>query len=322
LSPVALITGINGQDGSYLAELLLRQGYRVHGTIRRSSTWALERIDHLKGKVELHFADLSDTAGLTHLVRKIRPDEVYNLAAMSDVRVSFDTPQYAGLVTGLGALAVLEAVRVAAPGARVYQAGSSEMFGGSDPEGSNEATPFDPQSPYAAAKVYGYHVARNYRDAYGMFVANGILFNHESPRRGVEFVTRKITRGAAAIVKGEADSLTLGNLNAFRDWGYAPEYMRAAWLMLQQNEPDDYVIATGETHSVQEFAEETFAWLGLDFLRYVKFDSALLRPTEVHVLLGDASKAKRVLGWEPETKFKDLARIMIQADVEARWPVR
>jgi GDPmannose 4,6-dehydratase len=312
----ALITGVNGQDGSYLADQLLARGYEVHGTIRRSSTQSTGRIAHLTGKVTLHYADLTDSASVSRVLDEVHPGEVYNLAAMSDVRASFDTPLYAASATGTGALCVLEAVRQRCPEARVYQAGSSEMFGTNPDVPCDESSRFEPASPYAAAKVFAYNVAKNYRDAYGMFVVNGILYNHESPRRGVEFVTRKITLGVAAICRRETDLLTLGNLEASRDWGFAPEYMDAAWRMLQQDEPADFVIATGETHTVREFADRAFGWAGLDYRHYVSSHAAHLeRPTEVPYLLGDPSKAKRLLGWEPDVKFDQLVDIMMQSDL-------
>jgi GDPmannose 4,6-dehydratase len=312
----ALITGVNGQDGSYLTELLLAHGYEVHGTVRRSSTPSLQRITHLTDKVILHYADLTDPASVSRVLDEVRPDEVYNLGAMSDVRASFDTPLYAASATGTGALCVLEAVRQRCPGAKVYQAGSSEMFGTNPDVPCDESSRFEPASPYAAAKVFAYNVARNYRDAYGMFVVNGILYNHESPRRGVEFVTRKITLGVAAICRREADLLTLGNLEASRDWGFAPEYMDAAWRMLQLDQPEDFVIATGETHTVRDFADRAFGWAGLDYRHYVSSHAAHLeRPTEVPYLLGDPSKAEGLLGWKPDVKFDKLVDIMMQADL-------
>lgn len=313
----ALITGVNGQDGSFLAELLLAEGYEVHGTIRRSSTWSLERLYLIRDNPRfiLRYADLSDAASLASLISSIVPDEIYNLAAMSDVRVSFDLPHYASQVTGVGALNVLEAARQAAPSARIYQAGSSEMFGTNPNVPCNESSAFEPASPYAAAKVFAYHVARNYRGAYGMFVVNGILFNHESERRGVEFVTRKITKAVGRIKRGEQKTLKLGNLDAFRDWGYSPEYMMAAYHMLQQDTPEDYVIATGKTHSVQEFAQAAFAAAGLDWSDYVVYDKELERPTEVPFLLGDYSKAERDFGWTPKVRFTELVERMVVHDL-------
>jgi GDPmannose 4,6-dehydratase len=318
----ALITGITGQDGSYLAELLLAKGYEIHGLIRRASTFNTDRIDHLykdfhdpQARVYLHYGDLSISGQLTDLLQEIRPDEIYHLGAQSHVRVSFDMPEYTGDVTGLGTIRLLEAMRKTGINARFYQASSSEMFGAAPPPQS-EATPFQPQSPYAAAKVYAYYVVRNYRDAYKLFAANGILFNHESPRRGETFVTRKITRAAARIKLGLQEMLYLGNLEAKRDWGFAGDYVEAMWLILQQDSPDDYVIATGETHSVREFAEKVFAKLGLDYQKYVKIDPRYFRPTEVDVLLGDATKARKALHWLPKVSFDQLIDMMIAADLE------
>jgi GDPmannose 4,6-dehydratase len=313
----ALITGVNGQDGSYLAEQLLANGYEVHGTLRRSSTWSLERLDAIKNhpRLILCYADLSDAAGLISLVDSVGPDEVYNLAAMSDVRVSFDIPNYAGTITGLGALNVLEAVRQAAPNARFYQAGSSEMFGTNPEIPCTEASEFRPASPYATSKVFAYHTAKNYRDAYDMFVVNGILYNHESERRGVEFVTRKITKGVADIKHGRQDKLKLGNISAKRDWGYAPEYMDAAYRMMQLDTPSDYVIATGETHSVHEFAAAAFAVAGLDCSDYIEYDKNLERPTEVPLLLGSSEKARKDFDWSPSVKFNDLVQRMTEHDL-------
>ena len=318
----AFITGITGQDGSYLAEFLLERGYAVHGLIRRSSTFNTDRIDHLyrdfhdpEARVYLHYGDLSVSGQLTDLLHDIQPDEIYHLGAQSHVRVSFDMPEYTGDVTGLGTLRLLEAIRRTGVKARFYQASSSEMFGAAPPPQS-ELTPFQPQSPYAAAKVYAYYVVRNYRDAYGLFACNGILFNHESPRRGETFVTRKITRAATRIKLGLQDRLYLGNLDAKRDWGFAGDYVEAMWLILQQNRPDDFVIATGETHSVREFAERVFQKLDLDYQQYVVIDPRYFRPTEVDVLLGDSSKAKTVLGWKPRVGFDQLIDMMIAADME------
>jgi len=319
----ALITGITGQDGSYLAEFLLGKGYEIHGLIRRASTFNTDRIDHLyrdfhdpQARVYLHYGDLAVSGQLTDLLHEIRPDEVYHLGAQSHVRVSFDMPEYTGDVTGLGTLRLLEAIRKTGTQTRFYQASSSEMFGAAPPP-QGEATPFQPQSPYAAAKVYAYYVVRNYRDAYGLFASNGILFNHESPRRGETFVTRKITRAAARIKLGLQDKLYLGNLEAKRDWGFAGDYVEAMWLMLQQDKPDDYVIATGETHSVREFAEKVFAKLGLDYQKHVAIDARYFRPTEVDVLLGDASKARKALNWQPKVSFAQLIDMMVAADLEA-----
>ncbi len=318
----AFITGITGQDGSYLAEFLLERGYAVHGLIRRSSTFNTDRIDHLyrdfhdpEARVYLHYGDLSVSGQLTDLLHDIQPDEIYHLGAQSHVRVSFDMPEYTGDVTGLGTLRLLEAIRRTGVKARFYQASSSEMFGAAPPPQS-ELTPFQPQSPYAAAKVYAYYVVRNYRDAYGLFACNGILFNHESPRRGETFVTRKITRAATRIKLGLQDRLYLGNLDAKRDWGFAGDYVEAMWLILQQDRPDDFVIATGETHSVREFTERVFQKLDLDYQQYVVIDPKYFRPTEVDVLLGDAAKARRVLGWKPRVGFDQLIDMMIAADME------
>jgi GDPmannose 4,6-dehydratase len=318
----ALITGITGQDGSYLAELLLSKGYEVHGIIRRASTFNTERIEHLYQDPHvngvhlfLHYGDIADSTNLIKLLYRIEPAEIYHLAAQSHVRVSFDIPEYTGDVTGLSTIRILEAVRETGSKAKFYQASSSEMFGKISESPQRETTPFHPRSPYGAAKVYAYWATVNYREAYGMFACNGILFNHESPRRGETFVTRKITRAIAHIKAGLQDKLYLGNLNARRDWGYAKEYVEAMWLMLQQDEPDDYVIATGETHSVEEFLTEAFSHVGLDWHNYVEIDPKYMRPAEVDVLIGDASKAKQKLGWEPKVTFKELVHLMVDADV-------
>jgi GDPmannose 4,6-dehydratase len=318
----AFITGITGQDGSYLAELLLAKGYEIHGLIRRSSTFNTDRIDHLykdfhdpQARVFLHYGDLSVSGHLTALLHEIKPDEIYNLGAQSHVRVSFDLPEYTGDVTGLGTLRILEAIRKTGIKTRFFQASSSEMFGDA-PAPQNEETPFRPRSPYAAAKVYSYWMVRNYREGYRMFATNGILFNHESPRRGETFATKKITRALARIKLGLQDKLYLGNLEAKRDWGYSPEFVEAMWLMLQEDRPDDYVIATGETHSVKDFLEEAFAYAGLDWRDYVEIDPRYFRPLEVEFLRGDASKAKRQLNWEPKVKFKELVMIMVDADLK------
>jgi GDPmannose 4,6-dehydratase len=318
----ALITGITGQDGSYLAELLLNKGYAVHGLIRRASTFNTERIDHLykdfhdpAARIHLYYGDLSVSSQLTDLLHDIQPDEIYHLGAQSHVRVSFDMPEYTGDVTGLGTLRLLEAIRKTGIKTKFYQASSSEMFGAAPPP-QNELTPFQPQSPYAAAKVYAYYVVRNYRDAYKLFACNGILFNHESPRRGETFVTRKVTRAATRIKLGLQDKLYLGNLDAKRDWGFAGDYVEAMWLMLQQEKPDDLVIATGETHSVKEFVERVFRKLNLDYQKHVIIDPKYFRPTEVDVLLGDSSKAKNILGWKPRVGFDQLIDMMIEADME------
>ncbi|MBN1470810.1 MAG: GDP-mannose 4,6-dehydratase [Syntrophaceae bacterium] len=318
----AFLTGITGQDGSYLAEYLLNKGYEVHGLIRRSSTFNTERIDHLyhdfhdpEAKLFLHYGDLSVSAQLMDLLQSVHPDEIYNLGAQSHVRVSFDMPEYTGDVTALGTLRILEAIRKTGIKTKFYQASSSEMFGAAAPP-QNEKTIFQPRSPYAAAKVYAYYIVQNYRDAYGIFAANGILFNHESPRRGETFVTRKITRAATQIKLGLKDKLFLGNLEAKRDWGFAGDYVEAMWLMLQQEEPDDFVISTGETHSVREFADIVFDKLNLDYKKYVKIDKRYFRPTEVDALLGDSTKAKKILGWKPKVSFEKLIDMMIDADME------
>jgi GDPmannose 4,6-dehydratase len=318
----ALITGITGQDGSYLAELLLSKGYEVHGLIRRASTFNTDRIDHLyrdvhdpDAKIFLYYGDLSVSGQLTDLLHDIKPEEIYHLGAQSHVRVSFDMPEYTGDVTGLGTIRLLEAIRKSGIKTKFYQASSSEMFGAASPPQS-ETTPFEPQSPYAAAKVYAYFVAKNYRQAYNIFASNGILFNHESPRRGETFVTRKITRAATRIKLGLQKKLYLGNLDAKRDWGFAGDYVEAMWLMLQQEKPDDYVVATGETHSVREFAEKVFEKLDLDYKKYVDIDHKYFRPSEVDVLLGDASKARKAFGWTPKVRFEQLVDMMIEADME------
>ena len=319
----ALITGITGQDGSYLAELLLGKGYEVHGLIRRASTFNTSRIDHLyqdphleEARLFLHYGDLSDGARMVSLLAQINPDEVYNLAAQSHVRVSFDEPEHTGDTTGIGAMRLLEAVRMAGVQCRYYQASSSEMFGATPPP-QNEETPFYPRSPYGAAKVYAYWVTKNYREGYGMHCTNGILFNHESPRRGETFVTRKITRAAARIAAGLQEHTYLGNLDAVRDWGYAPEYVEGMWRMMQADEPDDYVLATGGNFTVRDFVVASFEHLGLDWEKHVRFDERYLRPTEVDALVGDASKAERQLGWKAKVDTAELARIMVDADVEA-----
>ncbi|MFX1757355.1 GDP-mannose 4,6-dehydratase [Rhodococcus sp. As11] len=319
----ALITGITGQDGSYLAELLLSKGYEVHGLIRRSSTFNTSRIEHLyvdphdpEARIFLHYGDLSDGARLVTLLSEIRPEEVYNLGAQSHVRVSFDEPEHTGNTTGIGSIRLLEAVRLAGLQCKYYQASSSEMFGATPPPQSEE-TPFYPRSPYGAAKVYSYWVTKNYREAYGMFAVNGILFNHESPRRGETFVTRKITRAVARIKAGVEKNLYMGNLDAVRDWGYAPEYVEGMWRMLQADEPDDFVLATGEAYSVRDFLEVAFEHAGLNWEDHVKFDERYLRPTEVDSLIGDASKAQDKLGWKARVHTPELARIMVDADIQA-----
>ena len=318
----AFITGITGQDGSYLTEFLLGKGYEVHGLIRRASTFNTDRIDHLYKDIHdpdnhlyLHFGDLSTSGQLTDLLHSIKPDEIYNLGAQSHVRVSFDMPEYTGDIVGMGTLRLLEAIRKTGIKTRFYQASSSEMFGAAPPPQS-EQTLFQPQSPYAAAKVFAYYLVRNYRDAYKIFACNGILFNHESPRRGETFVTRKITRAATRIKLGLQDKLYLGNTAAKRDWGYAGDFVEAMWLMLQQDEPDDFVIATGETHSVREFLEKVFQKLDLDIEKHVAIDSRYFRPTEVDVLLGDATKARKKLGWKPKVSFEQLVDMMVASDLE------
>jgi GDPmannose 4,6-dehydratase len=317
----ALITGITGQDGSYLAEFLLNKGYEIHGLIRRASTFNTHRIDHLYMdphepgcRLFLHFGDLSDSGQLSHLIYNLQPQEIYHLAAQSHVRVSFDMPEYTGDVSGLGTIRLLEALRRSGIKAKFYQASSSELFGASPPP-QNEETPMRPQSPYAAAKLYAYWMVRNYRDGYGLFAVNGILFNHESPRRGETFVTRKITRAVARIKLGFQKKLYLGNLEARRDWGYAPDYVEAMWLIMQQDTPEDYVIATGESHSVREFLEEAFAYQDLDWQEFVEIDPRFLRPTEVDSLRGDATKARQRLGWQPRVTFRELVHLMVDADL-------
>jgi GDPmannose 4,6-dehydratase len=318
----AFITGITGQDGSYLAEFLLGKGYEIHGLIRRSSTFNTDRIDHLyrdfhdpNAKLFLHYGDLSVSGQIMDMLSSINPDEIYHLGAQSHVRVSFDMPEYTGDVTGLGTLRILESIRKTGIKTKFYQASSSEMFGAAPPPQS-EKTAFQPRSPYAAAKVYAYYIVQNYRDAYGIFATNGILFNHESPRRGETFVTRKITRAAAQIKLGLRDRLYLGNLEAKRDWGFSGDYVEAMWLMLQQEKSDDYVVATGETHSVREFVEKVFQKLDLDYHQYVSVDPRYFRPTEVDVLLGDASKARKALNWQPKVSFEQLVDMMVEADLE------
>jgi len=319
----ALITGITGQDGSYLAELLLAKGYEVHGLVRRTSSFSTGRIEHLyrdpheEGvRLFLHYSDLSDSSSLITTLNRVRPDEVYNLGAQSHVGVSFEMPEFTADTVAMGTLRLLEALRHADWPVRFYQASSSEMYGRVSESPQTEATPFRPRSPYAISKVFAHSMTVEYRDAYGLFAANGILFNHESPRRGATFVTRKVTRGIAAILAGQLDRIYLGNLDARRDWGYAPEYVEAMWLMLQQPEPNDFVIATGEMHSVREFCETAFGRVGLDWQERVAIDPRYLRPTEVDELCGDTSKAARMMGWRPRTTFHDLVRIMLAADLE------
>lgn len=313
-----LITGITGQDGSYLAELLLDKGYEVHGMVRRSSTENFERIAHLRSRLQLHQADLLDQVSLVNLLREIRPHEVYNLAAQSFVPTSWVQPSLTGEFTALGVTRMLDAVRLVDPAIRFYQASSSEMFGKAREMPQNENTPFHPRSPYAVAKAYGHWITVNYRESFGLFAVSGILFNHESPRRGREFVTRKISEGVARIKLGLEDELKLGNLEAKRDWGYAPEYVEAMWRMLQRDEPQDYVVGTGEQHSVREFVDAAFAHVGLDPKDFVRVDPALVRPAEVDTLLADPTKAREELGWRTQTPFRELVRIMVEADLEAQ----
>lgn len=319
----ALITGITGQDGSYLAELLLSKGYEVHGIIRRSSTFNTSRIDSIyidphstDAKMYLHYGDLSDSGQISNIIYNIKPDEIYHLGAQSHVRVSFDIPEYSGDITALGTTRILEAVRRSGNGIKFYQASSSEMFGDVSPP-QNEETSLQPRSPYACAKVYAYWITRNYREGYRIFACNGILFNHESPRRGETFVTRKITRGVSRILAGKESNIYLGNLNAKRDWGFSPEYVECMWRMLQSDPPDDYVLGTGESHSVEEFLDKVFSYVGLDKEKHVKIDPKYFRPTEVESLIADAEKAKRALGWDPKVKFDDLVKIMVDADMRA-----
>ena len=320
----ALITGITGQDGSYLTELLLEKGYEVHGIIRRSSSFNTERIDHLYSdphiagtKLFLHYGDLSDSSNICRILEKVTPDEIYNLGAQSHVRVSFDTPEYTGDVVGLGTLRLLDAIKDTQINTKFYQASSSELYGKVQEIPQKETTPFYPRSPYAVAKLYSYWITVNYRESYNMFNCNGILFNHESPRRGETFVTRKITKALAKIVAGKQDKLYLGNLDAKRDWGFAKDYVEAMWLMLQQDTPDDYVVATGETYSVKDFLTEAFKAVNLDWEKYVEIDSRYFRPAEVELLIGDPTKAKQKLNWTPKTSFKELVKIMVEADLAA-----
>jgi len=322
---VAFITGITGQDGSYLAELLLEKGYEVHGLVRRSSQNILHQDEGVftdeaskkKRKLFLHYGDLSDFSSIKRIMSEVQPDEVYNLGAMSDVRVSFDIPNYTGDVTGLGTLRVLEAVRnCGLTNTKIYQGSTSEMFGKVQEVPQTETTPFYPRSPYAVSKLYAHWICKNYRESYGMFISSGILFNHYSPRRGPNFVTRKITRGVAKILEGKQKKIYLGNLEAKRDWGYAPEYVEAMWRMLQQDKPDDYVLATGETHTVQEFLEEAFGHAGLDWKKYVEIKKELFRPAEADILIGNPTKAKKELGWSPQVTFKELVKILLDSDIE------
>ena len=319
----ALITGITGQDGSYLADLLVSKGYEVHGIIRRASTFNTSRIDHLYQdphvngvRLFLHYGDLADSVNMTKLLYDLQPDEVYNLGAQSHVRVSFDIPEYTADVTGVGTIRILEAIRESGVKPRYYQASSSEMFGKVQEIPQKETTPFWPRSPYGCAKMFGHWATVNYRESYNLFACSGILFNHESPRRGETFVTRKISRAVAAIKLGLQNELYLGNMDAKRDWGYAPEYVEGMWRMLQADQPDDYVLATNETHTVKEFVEVAFGHVGLDWQKYVKYDARYERPAEVDLLIGDPAKAKKQLGWEPKVRFKELVQIMVDADVE------
>ena len=323
MQKTALITGITGQDGSYLAEFLLDKGYQVYGIIRRSSSFNTGRINHIyqdphepDPRLKLVYGDLNDASSLNRIMRELHPDEIYNLGAQSHVMVSFDVPEYTGEVTGMGTIRLLEAIRETGIKPKFYQASSSELYGLAQEIPQKETTPFYPRSPYACAKAYAFYIVRNYREAYGFFACNGILFNHESPRRGETFVSRKITRAATRIKVGLQDKLYLGNLEARRDWGYAPEYIEAMWLMLQQATPADFVIANGESHTVKEFVEEAFGLLGLDWHKHVELDPRYLRPAEVDTLLGDSSKAERELGWRPRVQFKELVRIMVEADLE------
>jgi GDPmannose 4,6-dehydratase len=311
----ALITGITGQDGSYLAELLLSKEYEVHGLVRRASTFNTSRIDHIRGQLELHYGDLVDSSSLAAVLRTVDPHEIYNLAAQSHVRVSFDMAEYTTDVTATGVVRLLEALRVNAPKARFYQASSSELYGKVEETPQRETTRFHPRSPYAAAKAFGYYITQNYREAYGMFAVNGILFNHESPRRGENFVTRKITRAVGRIAAGTQKRLRLGNLEAKRDWGFAGDYVEAMWRMLQAEMPEDFVIATGEAHSVREFLEIAFGEAGLDWKSYVDDDPRFHRPAEVDLLLGDATNARSTLGWAPRVSFRDLVKMMVAADI-------
>jgi GDPmannose 4,6-dehydratase len=311
----ALITGITGQDGSYLAELLLSKGYEVHGLIRRCSTSNMQRLtDTVKNNTHFHYGDLSNSENIYKIMKEAHPDEIYNLAAQSQVHTSFSTAEYTGNITGLGITRILESARVCCPDTRIYQASSSEMFGNA-PSPQNEETPFHPRSPYACAKLYAYWMVRNYREGYNMFACNGIMFNHESPRRGVDFVTKKITTGIGKILKGEITTLRLGNLDAQRDWGYAPEYVECMWRMLQHDTPGDYVIGTGETHTVDEFLSLACEYAGISKEKHVKIDPELYRPNEVHTLRADATKAKNILGWNPRTSFKELVWVMIENEL-------
>ncbi|MCD1296100.1 GDP-mannose 4,6-dehydratase [Methanocella sp. CWC-04] len=316
MSKRALITGITGQDGSYLAELLLKKNYEVYGLVRRTSNVSTSRIDHILDKINIVIGDMCDQSSLIHVMKECEPDEIYNLAAQSFVGSSWSQPLYTGDVTALGVTRLLEAIKINELDAKFYQASSSEMYGKVQETPQTEKTPFYPRSPYAVAKLYGHWITVNYRESFDMFACSGILFNHESPRRGIEFVTRKISDGVARIYHGLQDELKLGNLDAKRDWGFAGDYVEAMWLMLQQEKPDDYVVATGETHTVREFCEIAFEAAGLDWEKYVKVDPRFMRPAEVELLLGDSTKARKALGWEPKVSFKELARMMVKSDIE------
>jgi GDPmannose 4,6-dehydratase len=315
MQKIAFLTGCTGQDASYLAEQLIEKGYDVHGLVQRSATFDRQNIDHI-GKLTLHYGDLTDYASLVRILTEVKPDEIYNLGAMSHVGISWEIPCYTAQVTGVGVLNLLEATRMVCPKAKFYQASTSEMFSGNEKEPQNENTPLDPQSPYSASKLFAHQMCKIYRKAYGMFICCGILFNHESERRGKNFVTRKITIGISDILKGKQDKIHLGNIEAQRDWGYAPNYTEAMWLMLQQDKPDDYVIATGEMHSIKDFLEEAFKQVKLDWKDYVVIDDKYFRPSETEHLCGDASKAKEKLGWKPKTSFKELVKIMVQNDIK------
>ena len=312
---VALISGVNGMDGSYLSEFLIKKGYEVHGIVQRSAVFDRENIDHI-GDLELHYGDLTDYASLVRILQQVKPDEIYNLGAMSHVGISWEIPCYTAEATGIGTLNFLEAMRMVCPKAKFYQASTSEMFSGNEKEKQNENTPFDPQSPYSAAKLFAHQMCKIYRKAHDLFICCGILFNHESERRGKNFVTRKITTGIADIIKGKQKKIHLGNIEAKRDWGYAKDYVEAMWLMLQQKKPDDYVIATGETHSIKEFLQEAFGLVNKNWEDYVEIDKKYFRPSETNCLCGDASKAKRILKWKPKTSFKELVKIMVQNDIK------
>jgi len=312
---VALISGVNGMDGSYLSEFLIKKGYEVHGIVQRSAVFDRQNIDHI-GDLELHYGDLTDYASLVRILQEVKPDEIYNLGAMSHVGISWEIPVYTAEATGIGTLNFLEAMRMVCPKAKFYQASTSEMFSGNEKEKQNENTPFDPQSPYSAAKLFAHQMCKIYRKAYGLFICCGILFNHESERRGKNFVTRKITTGIADIIKGKQKKIHLGNIEAKRDWGYAKDYVEAMWLMLQLDRPDDYVIATGETHSIKEFLQEAFGLVNKNWKDYVVIDKKYFRPSETNCLCGDATKAENILGWKPKTSFKELVKIMLENDIK------